>query len=244
MPRSVQGVTVHTHFLQERVRSLGVPQERILRIPSGVDQDRFQHVSSDAVSRWQKRLHLQDRYVVVYVGTMALVSHPVDLLLEAFAVLCSRIDHVTLLLVGGGPDLETLRDHTAKLGIADRCRFTGRVDADDIPALLSLADISVDPVHDDETARARWPVKIMENLAMHVPTVTGDVGDRHEILGEGIAGLLVHPGDAQALADGMERVLIDRPLHDRLVNGCRTQAEQYALSDIVPRLLQFYEKLG
>jgi len=105
-----------------------------------------------------------------------------------------------------------------------------------------MADVSVDPVYDDEVARARWPVKIMESLALGVPIVTGDVGDRREILGEGTAGLLVSPGDPGTLADGLEAVLNDSSLYQSLSAGCRIQAAEYVLEDLALRLLTFYER--
>jgi glycosyltransferase involved in cell wall biosynthesis len=175
---------------------------------------------------------------------MLLVSHPVDLLLEAFARLCARVQDVVLLLVGGGPDLALLKTLAQQLKVADRCRFVGRLAADEVPALLSLADVSVDPVHDDEVAQARWPLKITESLAVGTPVVTGDVGDRREMLGDGKAGLLVAPGDPEALADGLETVLSDAILCQDLAAGCKVQADEYALDDLAARLLAFYERLG
>jgi glycosyltransferase involved in cell wall biosynthesis len=240
LPCWVDGLTVHTRFLEDKFQALGVLQGCILRVPSGIDRSRFRSVSAASVADWREQLRLDRQRVVAYVGTMALVSHSVDLLLEALARLSSRVKDVVLLLVGGGPDLAMIKRLAGQLGVADRCRFTGRVAADQVPALLSLADVSVDPVYDDEIARARWPVKIMESMALRVPVVTGDVGDRREMLGGGMAGLLVAPGDPQALADGLESVLSDLSVRERLSAGCAVQAAQYGLREAVSRLLAFY----
>jgi glycosyltransferase involved in cell wall biosynthesis len=244
LPRFLDGLTTHTRFLEKRLQTLGVPRERILRLPSGVNKSRFQDVSPALVADWRERLNLNGQRVVVYAGNMLLVSHPVDLLLEAFARLCARVQDVVLLLVGGGPDLALLKTLAQQLKVADRCRFVGRLAADEVPALLSLADVSVDPVHDDEVAQARWPLKITESLAVGTPVVTGDVGDRREMLGDGKAGLLVAPGDPEALADGLETVLSDAILCQDLAAGCKVQADEYALDDLAARLLAFYERLG
>jgi len=242
LPRLVDGLTVHTRFLERKFQTLGVPRERILRLPTGIDRKRFQDVSPASVMNWRERLGLHNQRVVAYIGTMALVSHSVDLLLKAFARLYPRVQDVILLFVGGGPDLSLLKNLACQLGIADRCRFIGRVRADEVPVLLSLANVSVDPVYDDEVAQARWPVKIMESLALGVPIVTGDVGDRREILGEETAGLLVSPGNPEALADGLEAVLNDSSLHKSLSIGCKIQATKYVLEDLASRLLTFYER--
>jgi glycosyltransferase involved in cell wall biosynthesis len=243
VPRWVDGVTVHSQFLEARLRGLGVPNERLLRLPSGADIQRFKHISPAAVDRWRERLELSDQRVVAYFGTMALVNHPIDLLLEAFVRLTHRVPDTVLLLVGGGADLPLLKDLAHQLGIAGRCRFVGRVGQDEVVALHRLAHVTVDPVNDDELARARWPLKIVESLAAGVPIVTGDVGDRREMLGGETAGLVVVPGDSQALADGLEAVLTDLLLHEHLSKGCEPQAGRYNLADLASSLLRFYERM-
>jgi glycosyltransferase involved in cell wall biosynthesis len=243
LPRLVDGLTVHTRFLEARFQALGVAPDRILRLPNGIDSHRFRPVVPADTANWRERLGVGNQRVVMYVGTLSLVNHPVDLLLEAFAKLAPRVWDVVLLLVGGGPDLSALKALACQLGIADRCRFAGRVEPDQVPILLSLAYVSVDPVYDDEVARARWPLKIMESLAARVPVVTGDVGDRREMLGEGAAGLLVSPGDPEALANGLEAVLSDPFLHQSLSAGCKSQATRYTLEDLSSSLLTFYEQV-
>jgi glycosyltransferase involved in cell wall biosynthesis len=244
LPHLVEGVTVHTRFLSERIQKLGIPKDRILRLPSCVDARRFRSVSPCAVKEWQERLGIREHdRVIVFVGTMALNSHPVDLLLESFARLSAKMDDVVLLLVGGGPDLLHLQEIASQLDIASRCRFVGRVKPDEVPPLLSLADVSVDPVYDDEVAQARWPVKIMESMAMGVPVVTGDIGDRAEILG-GKAGVLVTPGSPESLARGIESVLIDSCLHEQFASGCKYQSGKYNIENVTSKLLAFYEGKG
>ena len=244
MPRRVDGLTVHSRFLETRLQTLGVPRDRILRLPTGADGQRFEHVSPASAVQWKDRLTLTDQRVVAYIGTMALVSHPVDLLLEAFAHLATKVPDAILLLVGGGADLAALQDLARQLGVDERCRFVGRVGPDEAAVLQSLAHVTVDPVHDDLVARARWPLKIVESLAAGIPVVTGDVGDRREMLGEGTAGLVVRPGDSRALADGLEAVLTDPLLHRSLVEGCQSQAARYNLADLASKLLAFYEQVG
>jgi glycosyltransferase involved in cell wall biosynthesis len=240
MPRRVQGVTVNTRFLARRCAAQGVPESRILHLPNGVDRRRFAALSPSEVDDWRDKLDLPGRPVIAYVGTMSLVNHPVDLLLTAFALLARRDPRPLLLLVGNGPDLPQLQAQAAQLGIVDRCRFAGHVAPDQVSALLSLAQVSVDPVHDDPVARARWPLKIMESLALGVPIVTGDVGDRAEMVGYGRAGLVVAPGDPQALANGLAEALkADR--QTTLAEGCRLQAGEYDLTELADRLLAFYQ---
>jgi glycosyltransferase involved in cell wall biosynthesis len=184
-----------------------------------------------------------DAWVISYIGTLSLTNHPVDLLLSAFAELVRDGENVLLLIVGGGPDKRRLETLAGQLGVSDRCRFTGRFPAMEIPDLLRLSAISTDPVEDDAVARARWPLKIVESMAAGVPVVTAAVGDRGEMLGDGRAGVLVAPGDAHALAAAIRRLIHDPAQMARLRAGCAVQIEQYDAGVQAARLMHFYERL-
>lgn len=240
IPRWVDGVTVHAQFLDDRLVALGVPKTRILRLPSCVDPARFHAVTEAALELWRKRLALDGQRVICYVGTLSLGNHPVDLLLHAFARLINGWDNLVLLIVGGGADLVALQQLAAQLKITNQTRFVGRVTPAVVPTLFRLAEISVDPVEANDVARARWPLKIIESLASGVPVVTGDVGDRRVLLGNGSAGLLVEPGNAAALATALAEILRNSALHAQLKAGCRVQLQQYDVTQLTERLLQFY----
>ena len=73
---------------------------------------------------------------------------------------------------------------------------------------------------------ARSPLKLVESMAQGIPVLTGDVGDRRETLA-GIAGQIVIPGDAAALADGIVALLGDQALRARLAAGAQQRAEDF-----------------
>ena len=96
-------------------------------------------------------------------------------------------------------------------------RFTGHVPLSAVAGFSSLCDITVDPVYDDDVARARCPLKLIESLALGIPMVTGDVGDRRALLDDGRAGLVVAPGSAAALAEGL--ATLSQDVEQRAVRG-------------------------
>ncbi|MGW8319479.1 MAG: glycosyltransferase, partial [Candidatus Promineifilaceae bacterium] len=177
----VKGLTVNTEFLRGRYVELGFPAEHIVYVPNGVDRQRFDRPLSPSALRGALGLE-PGAPVIVYVGTLGLQSHPVDLLLQAFRELLETVSQARLLLVGGGEDFDRLQQEARQMGIGERTLFAGRVAPDQVPGYLALATVSVDPVHDDLTARARSPLKVVESIVMGVPVVTGDVGDRRMTL--------------------------------------------------------------
>jgi glycosyltransferase involved in cell wall biosynthesis len=239
LPRFVSGMTVNTRFMQERNIALGFPAERIVYVPNGVDRERFADVDLGRVQGLRRKLGLDNKKVIAYVGSMSLVNHPVDLLLEAFAVVRRRCSDVGLLLVGGGQDYDFLRTRAEELGLGEVAIFVGRVKPEAVPYYLAMADVSVDPAHDDVVARARCPLKLFESMALGVPMVTGDVGDRREILGR--AGLLVAPGDAEALAEGILTVLRDEGRAKEMSRMALEIRERYYWDVLVREFVRVYQ---
>lgn len=212
-PSFARGITVGTTFIGRRFESLGYPAAKIRFVPNGADRDRFKVLDepgcADRLAEIRRELNLEEGHpIIVYVGSMSLTSHAVDLLLKAFAELSAHRPQARLLLVGSGEDLEKLRGLAAELGIAGRTQFVGRVPAEEIPYYYRLATVTVDPLKDSLAAKSSLSLKLIESIAAGVPCVTADIGDRRLMVGE--AGVAVPPGDAGALASALRSVL-DNP---------------------------------
>lgn len=226
LPRRAAGVTVNTRFLQRRCESLGVPAGRLTYVPNGIAASRLASPDLRQVAGLRAALGLGVRPVAIYVGTLSQTTHNVGLLLDAFAIVAARLPAARLLLVGAGEDRAALMAQSQRLGLGERVFFAGAVAPAVVPAYLALAACSVDPVADDAVAAARSPLKIVESLASGVPVVTGDVGDRAEMLGH-TAGVLVRPGDPDALAAGIASLLADRAQGALLAAGAHARAAAY-----------------
>jgi glycosyltransferase involved in cell wall biosynthesis len=231
LPRVAAGVTTNTRFTLERLSGLGYPTDRVVYVPNGIDRDRFGGVDGAAVETLGCELGL-GRKVVLYVGSLSLASHAVDLLLEAFAHVRHAEPQSRLLLVGGGEDYGRLQAQAGELGLGDSVRFVGRVPAHAVPTYYGLAQVTVDPVYDDLAAQARFPLKLVESLGLGIPVVTGRVGDRPSLLSSG-GGLLVRPGDAAALAEGILAILGDGALRAHLSEQALQLRERYYWDQLV-----------
>ncbi len=235
LPRLACGVTTNTQFLTERMRRHGIAP--VVYVSNGVDPQQFRRPAPAVLAGLRTALGLDGQRVIAYVGTLALHNHPVDLLLDAFAQLAPAFPDTKLLLIGGGEDLPLLRRRVEELGLAKRVLFTAHLPQASVRAYLALAALSVDPVRDDDVARARSPLKLFESLALGVPVVTGDVGDRAAALQEGQAGVLVCPGDATALACGIASVLS----HEAKLAAMARAGQQHVRNYEWPRLAAQWE---
>jgi glycosyltransferase involved in cell wall biosynthesis len=241
LPRRVDGVTTNTRFTQDRLQRLGIPADRIVYVPNGVDVARFTDQEGPQAHELRRQLDLSERSVVLYLGNLSLASHPVDLLIDAFARVHQQRPEAILLLVGGGDDLATLQDQVERLGLHAVVRFVGQVSPTEAVGMLRIADVSIDPVRADPVASARSPLKVVESMMVGVPVVTGDLGDRRAVLDNGRAGLLVEPGSAEALAEAILSVLADPALARSLSAAGRERAELYHWERLVHEFVRVYE---
>ncbi|HVC62938.1 MAG TPA: glycosyltransferase family 4 protein [Acetobacteraceae bacterium] len=194
------------------VRTCGVAPNRVIVAQNGVDTARFaMTVSADAVRR---RLGLGDDPVIGFVGSFK-PWHGMDMLLSAFAVVARQRPAARLLAVGDGPMLEAARHRVQAEGLAACVVLTGKVPHDEVPAHLAAMDLTVAPY----TPQADFyfsPLKVMESLASGRPVVAPRVGQLTTLVTDGETGLLYPPGDVDALAACLLRLLDDAPLRHRL----------------------------
>lgn len=241
LPQLAVGITVNTRYLAARMVRAAQP---CVIVPNGVDVRSFTAPPAAVRAALAAALGLAGGPVIAYAGTIALHNHPVDLLLTAFGQVVTRHATAKLLMIGGGEDLPQLQAYVTRQPWHDRVIFTGHVPYPMVRALLALADLSVDPVHDDAVAHARSPLKIIESLAVGVPVITGDVGDRAEMLANGAAGIVVRPGDAAALAEAIEELLHDSERRAAMAAVAVEHAQQYDWERLAEQWATIYDVAG
>jgi glycosyltransferase involved in cell wall biosynthesis len=215
--RSAARVVAVSEFQASELRdAFGVPPERVVVVPNGVDRER---VVALGQAEPDEDAWLTVPPLVVAVGRL-IAQKGFDDLLRAFALVADRRP-ARLAVLGEGElraDLERLRD---KLGLDERVRFLGRK-ANPFP-VMSRADVFV--------LSSRWealPQVLVEALALGTPVVSTDCpSGPAELLGEGAYGVLVPPGDPDRLAEAILRVLEDDELRQQLAAVGPVRAADY-----------------
>jgi glycosyltransferase involved in cell wall biosynthesis len=151
-----------------------------------------------------------------------------DTLLRACAELVRRGVRFRCELVGDGPERGRLEALARELDLGDAVRLSGARPHAEVAGRLARARAFALPCRrardGDEDA---LPVALVEALAAGVPVVTTGVGGIPEAVEDGVSGLLVPPEDPRALADALERLLVDDALHARLAAGGRDAARAF-----------------
>lgn len=181
--------------------------------------------------------------IVAYAGHLY-VWKGVDVLLEALA----RVPGAHGLVVGGHadePDLDRVRGLARRLGIDSRVTLTGLVEPARVPALLRTARVLVLPNPASAiSTRYTSPLKLFEYLAAGRAIVASDLPSIREVVHDGIHALLVAPGEPDALARGIERVLDDPSLEERLARAAAELAPHYSWARRAERLEALFARVA
>jgi len=188
----------------ERLRELGIPEERIGRWDRGVDLARFDPARRDPALFGQDG---DGRLVVLYAGRLT-KEKGADLLAEAFLAARAREPRLHLVLAGGGPEEEALR---ARLGAS--ATFLGWLGGEELARAYASADLFLFASRTDTFGQV-----ILEAQASGLPVVAVGAGGPTELVADGRSGLLC-PSDAQALGDALAGLAASRAGRERLARG-------------------------
>jgi glycosyltransferase involved in cell wall biosynthesis len=179
-------------FCRSQLMCFAAPSDwaRFHIVHCGVDPDRY--APADRTG--------QD---LLFVGRLAAVKG-VPLLLEAVARLQPRFPDMRLTLIGDGPERHTLENTARSLGVTDTVSFVGYRSQAEVAEALSTTDLFVLPSFAEGV-----PVVLMESLAAQVPVVTTRIAGVPELVRHGENGLLVPPGNLDALTAAIADLLGD-----------------------------------
>jgi glycosyltransferase involved in cell wall biosynthesis len=167
----------------------------------------------------------------VFVGRLTRAK-ALTIAIEAIA----QVPEARLVLVGDGPERPELERRAARSAAAGRIEFRGarsRDDALEIVAGATAALLSSD--------YENLPHSAVEALSVGVPVVATRVGGVPEVVHDGENGLLASPGQPEALAGAIRRILEEDGLRDRLAAGAKPSVEAISSEAIYGRLEELLE---
>jgi glycosyltransferase involved in cell wall biosynthesis len=211
-------ITVSSH-LKEVLISLHPEAEPVVEvIPMG----------ASPMSSSRKALKVDTR-TALFIGRLTEIKG-VELLLHAL----NGIRNVHLIVAGEGERRKALEDVAARL--KSNTTFLGQVGAEEKAGLLALCDFVVIPSLVLPGGRCEGvPVACLESLMAGRPVIASRAGGLPEVIVDGHNGLLFAPGDKDALASAINRLIADPALHDHLSVNARLTARAFDWEEIGKR---------
>lgn len=203
-----------TRVLGDIVAAYGVPEERIVVIPNGINGERFD--ADIDVGAAKKALGLENVLVLGFTGFVR-DWHGLD---KVIAMIAQDSPHARrqLLVVGDGPERAVLEQQARTLGIADRVRFTGVIGRDEVAQYVAAFDIALQPA----VVAYASPLKLFEYLALGKAIVGPAQPNLREILTHEHNALLFDPNDGDGLSKVIARLSDDAPLREKVARNARS----------------------
>jgi glycosyltransferase involved in cell wall biosynthesis len=237
--RAVDGVAAISTSVADALVRAGVARERITLIPSGVDCAHFRPPSADERAQARAALGFADTDLAVGAVGALEPRKGHRYLVEAMALL----GRCVAIIAGDGSLRDALGGEVGRLGLGDaggqvrlagRVRLVGRVE--DVRSILWALDIFVMPSLSEGLG-----VAMLEAMACGLPCVASRIGGIVDAVDEGRSGLLVAPGDAQALADALADLCAQT--RTRIAMGAAARAlavERFSMAAMARRTVELY----
>lgn len=233
LSHSARKVIAVSQAVANSLYPLGVPPEKIIVIPNGIDLSPFDTLpAEDFRSRYGL---VRTAPLLVGIGRLSR-EKGFDIVLDAFARLHALLPDAHLVLAGSGPCEAELHAQAKRQGeeINARILFSGY--AADILPLLQAADVVVIPSRQEGQG-----LVALEAMAARKPVVASRVGGLMETIRDGETGLLVPPESPEALARAIASLLNDPVRSRSLGEAGRARVEtDYLLSRTLARLETLY----
>ncbi|MBT4906442.1 MAG: glycosyltransferase family 4 protein [Rhodospirillaceae bacterium] len=242
LPRADILVAITESVAQEYAK-LGVPPERIRRIPNGVDLDRF-GMSADRADIRRRHGIPEDAFLFLAVGR----NHPkkgyTDLL-RATRILGERSAAGFAVAIAGAATNELVSD-AQNLGISEQVHLLGalgqasadgdlKLPGDDLVSLYRAADAFVFPSHIET-----FGIALVEAMAAGLPIITTDGPGCRDIIENGTWGEMVPVGDTSALASAMHQMMDEPDRRRTRIEQSRERAGAFSWDRIVDQYVEVY----
>ena len=232
-------ITTPSGSMKELIKSYGI-KNRIEVIPNAIDLDPFRQKDELKCSEIRKRYNLkEDDKIILYVGRVA-QEKSIDKIIEALAITKRKgISNVRLLIVGGGPAIEELKNLVRSLQIEEQVIFTGEVKNEEIRHYYKIAYLFT-----IASTTETFGIVIIEALASGIPVLAVKAPGAVDILTDGLDGLLVdNDNDIEKFANALDKIIREPELRERLSQGALKTSERYSIDIVSERMLNLYREV-
>jgi len=219
------------------IETLGIRPGLVHTLPNAIE---IPEAACDPRARDRVRRELGAGAGDILVGTLGRLNEPkkgLVVFLAAARRLLRDVPRVRFVLVGDGPQRAALEERATREGVSHCTVFAGI--RRDVAEVMRALDLFVQP-----SLWEGFGLTALEAMAVGTPVVATRVGGVPEVVVDGESGLLVPPGDAEALAAACARVLNDRELAARLGrSGAERVRARFDIERLVGQIEALYREL-
>ncbi len=223
------GVTAVSESLRQDTIDYFKIENEIAVIPNFIDFDRFRKTNKD---HFRKAIAPFGEKLLIHVSNFRKVKRIEDVV-QMFALVQKQIP-AKLLLVGDGPERQSIEQLCRDLGLCEQIRFLGKQDA--VEELLAISDLFVLP-----SEKESFGLSALEAMACQVPVISSDTGGLPEVNINEETGFTSQIGDVADMARNALKLLQNENLLQQFRANALRQAQRFDIANILPMYEDYYQ---
>ena len=212
--KSSDKIVAPTNFIKEYARSLGVNAKRIFVVPNGVDTKVFD--LKNYASRSKSKADAEGKKLCVYCGRIESWAG-INIITRLCDIFQRKHSEVKFLIVGhGNENVTNLRNTT----------IMKEVPYEDVPKILSTADVILVPFPRNVVSHAASPLKLFEGMSMQKPVVASDLDGIGEVVIDSENGMLADPDNVDEWFENILYILNNESIAAEMGKKARETIEE------------------
>jgi glycosyltransferase involved in cell wall biosynthesis len=230
--RKYAAIVAVSDEVKDRLIKADVAPDKVRIIKNGIDVQRF----GEAAPSLRQGNGLTAAPLVGLVGRLSR-EKGIEVFLQAASRVVEDIPDAQFVVVGEGPEYESLNSLIDQLKLRKNADLLGR--RDDMPSVYRSFDIMVSSSHQEGL-----PMVVLEGMASGLPVVATSVGDVPHVIEQDVSGVLVAPGDSNSLAANVISLLRNPAERRRMGDAARRRIEEeFSTERMTSNYLDIYRGL-
>jgi phosphatidyl-myo-inositol dimannoside synthase len=209
-------VVANSNYTAAAVKSKAIAQEKIAVIPPGIHANRFA-VCTDVVAT-KSRWNIDDKKIILFVGRLAKRKGVKEFIENSLVEIARKVPEIVFLIVGDNPTASLahhdnvvgeINEAVSRLCLQNQVRWLGALSDDELIMAYHACDVVVLPGREIDGDIEGFGIVALEAAAAGKPVVATRVGGVPDAVEHGKSGILVDPGDYQALTEAVTAMFND-----------------------------------
>lgn len=230
--RFTNEVVAVSAYVKDSLKEYWSKRKPIHVIHNGIDVHRF-CPNTNIRSKTRNEYGISDDIFLLGIVARLVPVKDHKTLFKAFSLLSSKINNISLFVIGDGVLRSELEEESANMGLKNKITFLG--ERQDIYAILPAIDSFV-----LSSVSEGLSVTLLEAMSTGLPIVATNVGGNTEIVEDGYNGFLVPSKNHEALSKAIEKLYLNRDLHKQMATNARKKAIDHFSLD---KWIDSYERL-
>ena len=239
MKRAKKIIAISQDTKNDIVEIAGISPEKVSVIYPGCDFDLFRKITDlDLIEKVKKRYGISGKYII-NTSSVSWFRKNLTGVLEAFAdcVKKHEIEHKLVITGSKGSQSDKLETLIKELGIADKVIFSGYVETEDMPVLLSGSEIFVFP-----SLFEGFGLSLLEAMACGCAVITSNTSAMPEVCGD--AGIMVDPNNINEITEAIYNLILDKELRYNLASKALLRAKTFTWERAARETLKIFNEVS